>query len=147
MRSVLTALVSASLLATSLLAGAPASADPRNHGDRAVTPSYGHRGGDERGGPERSGRGYGAYGSYGRDYGRRGHDEGWHHRYEPYRGHDWRRGERLGYYAPRVWVPDYAVYHLRPPPPGCEWVRVGDDVLLTAIATGVVIDVVHHLFG
>jgi Ni/Co efflux regulator RcnB len=129
-------------LATSLLAGSPASADPRNHGDRAVTPSYGHRGGDARRG---AGREYGAPGSHGRDYDRRGRGEGWH-RYEPYRGHDWRRGERLGY-APRVWVPDYAVYHLRPPPPGCEWVRVGDDVLLTGIATGVVIDVVHHLFG
>jgi Ni/Co efflux regulator RcnB len=138
-------------LATSLLAGSPASADPRNHGDRAVTPGYAHRGDDARRGPERWGR---EYGSHGRDdgwrgwgYGRHGRDEGWHHRYEPYRGHDWRRGERLGYYAPRVWVPDYAVYHLQPPPPGCEWVRVGDDVLLTAIATGVVIDVVYHLFG
>ena len=147
MRSVLTAIVSASVLATSLVAGAPAFADPRNHGDRAVTPGYVHRGGDERRG---SGREFGRhgrdYGSHGRD-GWRGHDYGWQHRYQPYRGHDWRRGERLGYSAPRVWVPDYAVYHLRPPPPGCEWVRVGDDVLLTAIATGVVVDVVHHLFS
>jgi Ni/Co efflux regulator RcnB len=147
-------------LATSLLAGSPASADPRNHDNRAMTPGYVHRGGDERRGPERGGRDAAPgwhgrdEGWHGRDEGWRGRDEGWRGRgedmrwrYEPhYWGHDWRRGEHLGY-APRVWIPDYAVYHLRPPPPGCEWVRVGDDVLLTAIATGVVVDVVYHIFG
>ena len=33
------------------------------------------------------------------------------------------------------------------PPPGCAWVQVGGEFVLTAIATGVVVDVVHHLLG
>ncbi len=32
------------------------------------------------------------------------------------------------------------------PPRGCGWVRVNNDVLLNALATGVVLDVVRNLY-
>jgi Ni/Co efflux regulator RcnB len=38
------------------------------------------------------------------------------------------------------------VYRLRPPPRGHYWVRVDNDVLLTAIATGLIVDVAYNLF-
>lgn len=62
--------------------------------------------------------------------------------------HEWRRGERLpiAYRAPMYVIPNIAVYHLRPPPPGYCWVRVDNNAVLTAIATGVVVDVAFHLF-
>jgi len=74
------------------------------------------------------------YGAYGRDWG--------------YREHYWRRGERLpvAYYAPPRVLGDYRVYGLREPPYGCRWVRVNNDVVLAAIATGVVLDVAFNVF-
>jgi Ni/Co efflux regulator RcnB len=74
------------------------------------------------------------YGDYGRDWG--------------YREHDWRRGERLpiAYYAPPRVIGDYGVYGLHEPPYGCRWVRVNNDVVLTAIATGVVLEVAYNIF-
>lgn len=65
-----------------------------------------------------------------------------------YREHDWRRGERLpiAYYAPQRVLGDYRVYGLREPPYGCRWVRVNNDVVLTAIATGAVLDVAYNVF-
>ncbi|MBS0410832.1 MAG: RcnB family protein [Proteobacteria bacterium] len=56
---------------------------------------------------------------------------------------DWRRG---GYLPPyyRGWtVDDYGRWGLRRPPYGYHWVRVGDDYLLVAIATGLIFDVVR----
>lgn len=72
-------------------------------------------------------------------------------RYNPPRGfyeRNWRRGDRL----PRVYraqpyvVYSYRTYHLYDPPRGYRWVRVRNDVLLTAIATGVVLDAVYNLY-
>jgi Ni/Co efflux regulator RcnB len=86
---------------------------------------------------------------------RRDHDwnEGSYRRedYRPswgYREHDWRRGERLpdAYYAPTYVVGNYGAYGLREPPYGCHWIRVNGDVVLAAIATGVVLDVVYNAF-
>lgn len=65
-----------------------------------------------------------------------------------YYHHQWRRGDRV----PHAWsrpvyvMQDYHVYHLRRPPRGYHWVRVNNDVLLTAIATGLVADVVFGIF-
>jgi Ni/Co efflux regulator RcnB len=69
------------------------------------------------------------------DY-RRGYHYGWH------------RGERLSpvYYAPRYVVRDYSAYQLPEPPYGCRWVRVDNNVVLAAIATGVVLDIVYNVF-
>ncbi len=71
--------------------------------------------------------------------------------YHPPAGHRhqvWHVGARLpaAYYAPRYIVHDYHVYHLHHPPHGYHWGRVDNDVVLTAIATGVIAAVVHNLF-
>ena len=66
-----------------------------------------------------------------------------------YYGHTWRRGERLPvtYYTPRYVIGNYHECGLRAPPVGYHWVRVNDDAVLAAVATGVVVDVAFHLFG
>jgi len=76
-------------------------------------------------------------------YGREDYRPSW-----GYREHDWRRGERLPitYYAPTYVVANYGAYGLREPPYGCHWIRVNGDVVLAAIATGVVLDVVYNAF-
>ena len=92
----------------------------------------------------------------------RSHDQRYEHRdfargryrvgrYDPPRGYytrHWQRGERLprAYYARPYVVYGYRGYRLYDPPRGYHWVRVGDDVLLTAIATGIVLDVVYNLY-
>jgi hypothetical protein len=52
----------------------------------------------------------------------------------------WARGEVLPYqYRTRSYiVSDYRRYRLRSPPRGYHYVRSGDDVLLTAIASGII---------
>lgn len=66
-----------------------------------------------------------------------------------YRDYLWGRGQRLpsAYYAQPYWVSNYGDYRLRAPPRRCHWVRVNHDVLLTALATGVVLDVMYDYFG
>ncbi len=53
----------------------------------------------------------------------------------------WQRGG----YLPREYrsyvVYDYGRYRLRPPPRGYQWVRVNDDFILEALATGLIADV------
>ncbi|HEY8540466.1 MAG TPA: RcnB family protein [Steroidobacteraceae bacterium] len=73
---------------------------------------------------------------------------GHYHRPVGYRHQVWHVGARLpaAYCAPRYIVHDYHVYHLHRPPRGYHWVRVDNDVVLTAIATGVIAAVVHDLF-
>ncbi|MCB1560247.1 MAG: RcnB family protein [Xanthomonadales bacterium] len=56
-----------------------------------------------------------------------------------------------GYYLPRPYFSsgyyvDYHRYGLRAPPYGHHWVRIDGDVVLAAIATGLIVDVVHDLF-
>lgn len=64
-----------------------------------------------------------------------------------YYAHAWRRGDRLplGYRSSAYVIPA-ATYHLRPPPPGYYWVRVDNNAVLAAVATGVVVDVALNLF-
>lgn len=54
----------------------------------------------------------------------------------------WTRGS----YLPRTYwsygVSDYGRYHLRTPPRGYHWVRAGNDYVLAAIATGLIMDVI-----
>ena len=57
----------------------------------------------------------------------------------------WRRGDRLPrYYRDRYYVVDYHDYHyLRPPPRGYHYVRDDrGDILLAAIATGLIVSVI-----
>jgi len=60
----------------------------------------------------------------------------------------WRRGDRLprGFYAREYVLHDHHVYRLHTPPRGYHWVRVNQDVVLAAIATGVVLDVLYGHF-
>ena len=56
----------------------------------------------------------------------------------------WRRGADLPpYYRGRDYVvSDYGHYRLRPPPRGYYWYRSGNDYLLAAVATGLILDVI-----
>jgi Ni/Co efflux regulator RcnB len=65
-----------------------------------------------------------------------------------YRHSAWYRGARLpaAYYAPRYVVHNYGSYRLRPPPRGYHWVRVDNDVVLAAVTTGVVMQVINGIF-
>jgi len=139
MKFVFTGALTLALLSGSLLAGSAAFAGPREFTDHAryahvVARDYGHewRAPARWVAPER-----GWYRPYG--YGFRA----------PYAAHFWRRGEFLpaAYFGRGAWIANYPFYGLRAPPPGCAWVQVGGEFVLTAIATGLVVDVVHHLLG
>lgn len=72
-------------------------------------------------------------------------------RYIPPRGYHyrhWRHGDYLprAYYSHSYVVHDYHSYHLSRPPRGHHWVRVNDDVVLAAVASGLVVSVVSGLF-
>ena len=92
-------------------------------------------------------RGYRDYGD--RNYREHGYrDDRGYRDYRPNEYRAWHRGDRL----PRSWygssyiVYDWRPYRLYSPPYGYHWVRVGDDVLLTAIATGIVLDVIYDIW-
>ena len=55
----------------------------------------------------------------------------------------WRRGALLPPYY-RGWVlEDYLHYHLRRPPIGYHWVRIGPDFLLVSDGSGLIFDVIQ----
>ena len=56
----------------------------------------------------------------------------------------WRRGAYLPPSYRGYVVNDYYRYHLRPPPHGYYWYRVGNEYLLAAIATGLIFDVIAN---
>lgn len=56
----------------------------------------------------------------------------------------WRRGAALPPYYRGYVVNDYYRYHLRQPPRGYAWYRVGDDYLLAAIASGIIFDIIAN---
>jgi Ni/Co efflux regulator RcnB len=74
-------------------------------------------------------------------YGRYVRPSGYHYR-------SWRYGDHLprAYYSRRYIVNDYHVYHLRPPPRGYHYVRVDNDVVLAAIASGIVVSAIYGIF-
>lgn len=118
--------------------------DERGGNDRG--PGYDDRGGNDRG-PMHDERG-GPHGRWADDNGPRQFDapEPYHHPRGYRKGHHWGAGERLpkAYLANRYYV-DYRQYNLQPPPAGHQWVRVDNDFVLTAIATGVVVDVLQDV--
>ncbi|ACG80027.1 predicted integral membrane protein (plasmid) [Phenylobacterium zucineum HLK1] len=61
----------------------------------------------------------------------------------------WIVGERLppAYYGPPYVIVDWRARHLRKPPRGHHWVRVGDDVVLAAIATGLITEVIRGVYA
>jgi Ni/Co efflux regulator RcnB len=65
-----------------------------------------------------------------------------------YQHRNWRRGEVLpSAYRGRGYYVDYRAYRLPPPPRGYGYYRSGNDVILTAIASGVIASVVLDLFN
>lgn len=75
-------------------------------------------------------------------------DSGEYRRPHGYYVRKWHRGDRLPieFRTPVYVVPDVVAYHLRPPPPGYYWVRVDNNAVLAAVATGIVVDVAFNLF-
>ena len=149
MKRTITAVVLASLLAGSVMAGSPpywtsSDADSRQR-DRDDRDDRGDRRDFRDPRPDRR------YDDWRRDDRRY-----WQHRYHagryaPPRGYyhrRWVRGERLprAYYGRPYIVYGYRSYDLYDPPRGCRWVRVRNDVFLTALATGVVLDAVYNLY-
>ena len=73
-------------------------------------------------------------------------------RYQAPRGYQvrsWSYGQRMpSYYRSNQYVvSDYGRYGLRQPPRGYQYVRSGNDVVMTAIATGLVTAVIAGLFN
>ena len=59
------------------------------------------------------------------------------------RGPEFERGHRIpDEFRRKVYVVDYREHHLSPPPRGHQWVQVGADYALIAIATGVIANVI-----
>jgi Ni/Co efflux regulator RcnB len=73
-------------------------------------------------------------------------------RYAPPRGYQtrtWAYGQRMpaSYRSSTYVVRDYNRYGLRQPPRGYQYVRSGNDVVLTAVATGLITAVIAGLFN
>lgn len=103
-------------------------------------------------GKHHSGRHDKHWDDYDHDY-RRGHlpgryDAGRYIRPRGFYHYAWRRGDRLpaAYCANRYVVRNYGAYRLRHPPRGYHWIRVDRDVVLTAVASGVIVSVVSGVF-
>lgn len=62
--------------------------------------------------------------------------------------HAWNYGDFLprGWFGPGYWLIDPWEYDLPLPPPGFDWVRVGDDALLVDQFTGRIVQVVRDVF-
>lgn len=60
----------------------------------------------------------------------------------------WIRGQYLprGYFASPYYVDNWRAYGLRAPPRGYRYVRVGNDVVLAAIAGGLIAEVINGVF-
>ncbi|MEJ1961898.1 MAG: RcnB family protein [Gammaproteobacteria bacterium] len=146
-----------SVLFASLGIGSAAMADPGargRDGDRPNAQQDRHDDqhdsrGDHRDDHGNDGRG--APGMHRDDHNDRDNNHGRYGAYQHpkgYKDHRWARGERLpkAYYAKSYVVVNYQARGWRQPPRGYHWVRVNDDVVLAAIATGVVLDVLFNQF-
>ncbi|RUS65604.1 hypothetical protein CUZ56_02690 [Saezia sanguinis] len=123
--------IACSLIAVTMLAGQVASARPDSHrrgGPEGDYPSWQYQNGRHQGGP--------AYRPHAGP-----------NKYHPGRGpHAYRPAAHFkpgGYLPPHYrghgyWVNDWRGYGLRQPPRGHHWVRVGDDFVLIAVATGII---------
>jgi Ni/Co efflux regulator RcnB len=77
----------------------------------------------------------------------RRYNAGRYHAPRGYQARQWRRGEHLPpQYRSNAYYVDYRAYRLAPPPYGYRYVRVDNDVVLTAIASGVIASIVFNLF-
>ena len=146
MKRLLTAAIALSIVASAGAASAQGPQRPDQHQDQRH--DQGPQGRPDQGRPDQ-----------GRDQGHNDNQYERHaakrynapNRYQPPRGyqadHQWRRGEKLpSSYRGRNYVVDYRHYGLSAPPRGYQYVRVNNDVVLTAVATGVVASVIYQLF-
>lgn len=70
-----------------------------------------------------------------------------YYRVEPrYSNYHWRRGSVLPYQYRRYYVRDPYYYNLRPAPRGYRWVHANNDILLVALATGVIADALFDIY-
>ena len=73
-------------------------------------------------------------------------EERWNNRRAYYnaRGPEFRRGGYIPreYRNPTYFINDYRPYRLPPPPRNHQWVQVGADYVLIAIATGIIANIV-----
>jgi len=83
-----------------------------------------------------------------RDYARFRFQLGFYRAPYGYHYRAWHRGDYLprSYYSSSYIVYDWRPYRLYAPPYGYHWVRVGNDVLLTSLATGAVLDVIYDIW-
>lgn len=151
-------LILVSLLSLGMAASTGAMAKSDKHHDR------GHDRGDYRNDHRDDHRRHDRHNNR-HDNRRNSHDNGWHGErerrwtgdryrinvYQAPRGyvrHHWRYGDRVpaGYRNSRYVVHDYRSYRLQAPPRNHHWLRVDNDVVLTAVTTGVVAAVVYGIF-
>jgi Ni/Co efflux regulator RcnB len=77
----------------------------------------------------------------------RRYNAGRYHAPKGYYARHWRQGDRLpASYRGRAYVVDYHRYGLRAPPRGYQYTRVDNDVMLTAVATGLIASVIVGMF-
>jgi Ni/Co efflux regulator RcnB len=131
-RTVITAMVLSLAVGSLALADPPQGQWQDQHHDQHHDQGE-HRGRDEHRAPVRAHMVFNS-GRYERPHG--------------WRAHSWHRGDRLppAYRAQAYVIPSPAAYRLRPPPAGYYWVRVDNNAVLAAVATGVVVDVAVNLF-
>lgn len=78
----------------------------------------------------------------------RRYNAGRYHAPRGYQARSWHRGDRLpSSYRSNGYRVDYRTYRLAPPPRGYAYHRVGNDVVLTAIASGVIASVLVGMFN
>lgn len=120
--------VAAAALAMCVAAGSAVAQDRRFDGHPGA-PRY-----EQRGGPHGNWRGNQDFRD-GRQFDRRGF---------PQPHAEWRRGGRVPpeYRQRNYVVNDWRTYRLQQPPRGYQWVGVGGDFVLAAIATGVIAQII-----
>lgn len=70
-----------------------------------------------------------------------------YYRVEPrYYGYRWQRGHTLPYAYRSYYVRDPYFYGLRPAPRGHRWVHVNNDIVLIALTTGLIADIVSNVY-
>jgi len=109
--------------------------------------------------------GIGGHGYHGGNYGHRGHNSAFdqfrrafnaphHYHYGSYHRPNgwyyrrWTYGDFLPalFFGRDYWINDYEDFDLPYPPPGCAWVRYGNDALLVDEDTGEIIQVIYGIF-
>ncbi len=126
-------LIAAMVAAIALPAAAPAFAAPNDHRGQGQAQRWDNDRDHRNGRAQRGPHGRWKANAYRRP-------AGW-------RQHRWNRGERLpAAYRGSAYYVDYRTYGYRAPPRGYRYVRVDNDVVLVAIATGLISSILLNQF-